>query len=93
LENIRVAELHAATFLFDDNAARFSNAGTTSVGNIMHRLTALWGIHVLHTYSDQGIKEGFFTPAQVAGIEALYYEVIQTHIHSTTRLFSPSPIF
>lgn len=86
-----MAELHAATFLFDDNAARFRNTGTTSVGNIMHRLTGLWGLHVLHTYSDQGVKEGFFTPAQVAGIETLYYEVIHTQKQSTEHYFNPPP--
>ncbi|CAO3599143.1 unnamed protein product [Absidia cylindrospora] len=76
LESVKAGELHCAAFLFEDNAQRFGRVKPhtldSSVVNIMHRLTGLWGLHVLHTYSDQGYKEGFFTPAHVTGIEKLY---------------------
>ncbi|KAI8099931.1 uncharacterized protein BX664DRAFT_273493 [Halteromyces radiatus] len=76
LENVKVAELHCAAFLLEDNAIRFGRTKPhtlePTVAKIMHRLTGLWGLYVLHTYSDQGFKEGFFTPDQVNAIETLY---------------------
>ncbi|CAO3599075.1 unnamed protein product [Absidia cylindrospora] len=79
MESVKAAELHCAAFLFEDNALRFGrgkpHALDASVMNIMHRLTGLWGLHVLYTYGDQGYKEGFLSPAQVTGIEKLYLKV------------------
>lgn len=86
LENVKAGELHCAAFLFEDNALRFGRVKPhtldSSVVNILHRLTGLWGLHALHTYSDQGFKEGFFTPAQVVGIEKLYLKVRSCLIHA-----------
>ncbi|KAI8075645.1 acyl-CoA dehydrogenase/oxidase [Thamnidium elegans] len=82
LESVRVAELHCAAFLFSDNARKFSSvseskldAGLTA---IMRKMTALWGLHVLRTYGDQGYVEGFLSPNQMKGIEKEYLELCKT---------------
>ncbi|KAI8393994.1 uncharacterized protein BYT42DRAFT_552987 [Radiomyces spectabilis] len=83
LESVRVAELHCAAFLFSDNAARFStdrhpDEDTNGVKTILRQLTAVWGLHVMHTYSDQGFKEGFFSPHQIKAIEAAYIKLCKS---------------
>ncbi|ORZ08901.1 acyl-CoA dehydrogenase/oxidase [Absidia repens] len=80
LESVRVAELHCATYIFSVNVTKFglpqAPAGIEkSVYAIMQRLTILWGLHALHTYSDQGFKEGFLTPQQIKDVEKLYLEI------------------
>ncbi|KAI8988537.1 acyl-CoA dehydrogenase/oxidase [Mycotypha africana] len=79
LESVRVAELHCAAFMFSTSAEKFGRPlGTEgvepSVLSIMKRLIALWGLHILHTYSDQGFKENYFTPEHVKSIEQAYIE-------------------
>jgi acyl-CoA oxidase len=80
LESVRVAEMHCAAFIFSVSAEKFGQpVGTpgieASVLAIMKKLTALWGIHVLHIYSDQGFKEGYFTPEQIKSIEKVYLDL------------------
>lgn len=79
-DSVRVAEMHAATFLFSDALEKFVNQRQSSdltkdVVAILQRMTLLWGLHTLHTYSDQGYKSGFLIGQQVKDIEALYLEV------------------
>jgi acyl-CoA oxidase len=38
-------------------------------------MTALWGLHVLRAYSDQGFLEGFLSPKQMKDIEKEYLKV------------------
>ncbi|KAI9360090.1 acyl-CoA dehydrogenase/oxidase [Pilaira anomala] len=83
LESVRVAELHCAAFIFSVCAEKFgkpvgSPGIEPSVLAIMKKLTALWGIHVLHSYGDQGFKEGYFTPEQINSIEKTYLEVCKS---------------
>jgi acyl-CoA oxidase len=83
LESVRVAELHCAAFMFSVSAEKFGQPKGTpgiepSLLSIMKRLTALWGLHVLHTYGDQGFKEGYFTPEQIKSIESTYFEVCKS---------------
>ncbi|SAM01938.1 hypothetical protein [Absidia glauca] len=80
LESVRVAELHCATYIFSVNVTKFGLPQAPadiekSVYAIMQRLTILWGLHTLHTYGDQGFKEGFLTPQQIKDVEKLYLEV------------------
>jgi acyl-CoA oxidase len=77
---VRVAELHCATYIFSVNVTKFGLPQAPadiekSVYAIMQRLTILWGLHTLHTYGDQGFKEGFLTPQQIKDVEKLYLEV------------------
>ncbi|KAI9493173.1 acyl-CoA dehydrogenase/oxidase [Zychaea mexicana] len=75
LDSVRVAEMHAAAFLYSDAVEKYGKpdpALEPSVAQIMRRMTAVWGLHTLHTYSDQGFKEGFLNPQQVKQIEKLY---------------------
>ncbi|KAI8064400.1 acyl-CoA dehydrogenase/oxidase [Gongronella butleri] len=80
LELTRVAELHCATYVLSCNIAKFGAAAPPegmdfSVYAIMQQLTNLWGIHVLHTYGDQGFKEGFLTPQQIKDLETVYMDL------------------
>lgn len=79
LESVRVAELHCAAFLFSVNARQFSNVSGSntepSVQRIMRQMTALWGLHILRVYGDQGYMEGFLSPKQMKDIEKGYLEV------------------
>lgn len=79
LETVKVGELHACRFFFSICAEKFGQpAGTPgiepSVLAIMKKLTALWGLHVLNTYGDQGFKEGYISPEQIKSIEKVYVE-------------------
>ncbi|KAI8364351.1 acyl-CoA dehydrogenase/oxidase [Radiomyces spectabilis] len=79
LESVRVAEMHCAVYMFTVSAEKYSQAATAttsdkSVLSIMHRLTTLWGLHVLHTFGDQGFKEGYLSPQQIKDIEKIYME-------------------
>jgi acyl-CoA oxidase len=83
LESVRVSELHCAAFIFSVCAEKFGQPIgepdiEPSVLAIMKKLTALWGIHVLHTYGDQGFKEGYFTPEQINSIEKTYLELCKS---------------
>lgn len=83
LESVRVAEMHCAVFIFSVSAEKFGQPiGTASIEPsvlaIMKKLTALWGIHVLHTYGDQGFKEGYFTPEQIKSIEKVYLDLCKS---------------
>ena len=78
LDSVRAAEMHAAAFLYSDAVGKYDKADLSAdpgVAKIMRRMTALWGLHTLHTYSDQGFKEGFLTPQQVKQIEKVYLTV------------------
>lgn len=46
-----------------------------SVQRIMRQMTALWGLHILRVYGDQGYMEGFLSPKQLKDIEKEYLEV------------------
>ncbi|KAI7853703.1 acyl-CoA dehydrogenase/oxidase [Circinella umbellata] len=75
LDSVRAAEMHAAAFLYSDAVGKYDKTDLSvdpGVAKIMRRMTALWGLHTLHTYSDQGFKEGFLTPQQVKQIEKVY---------------------
>ncbi|KAG2215644.1 hypothetical protein INT46_006248 [Mucor plumbeus] len=79
LDSVRVGELHCAAFIFSVCAEKYGQPiGTEgiepSVLAIMKKLTSLWGLHVLHTYGDQGFKEGYFSPQQINSIERTYLE-------------------
>ncbi|KAI9316821.1 acyl-CoA dehydrogenase/oxidase [Dichotomocladium elegans] len=79
MDMVRAAELHCAAFLFSDAVSKYGSprapAGVDAGAyGIMRRLTALWGIHTLCRYSDQGFKEGYLLPRQVKEIEEVYYE-------------------
>ncbi|CEG71334.1 Putative Acyl-coenzyme A oxidase [Rhizopus microsporus] len=83
LDSVRVAEMHCATFMFNVCAEKFGQpVGTPgiepSVLAIMKKLTALWGMHVLYTYSDQGFKEGYFTPEHIKSIEKTYTDMCKS---------------
>lgn len=81
LESVRVAELHCAAFLFSDNARNFGVSDTNldpGLAAIMRKMTALWGLHVLFTFGDQGFMEGFFSPKQMKDIEKEYLGVRQS---------------
>ncbi|KAG1178621.1 hypothetical protein G6F70_000203 [Rhizopus microsporus] len=73
LDANRVAELHYATFLYTDNARRFSAINNfsldTSVTIIMRQMTVLWGLYVLRTYGDQGFLEEYISSQQLKDIE------------------------
>ncbi|KAI8332256.1 acyl-CoA dehydrogenase/oxidase [Chlamydoabsidia padenii] len=96
LESVRVAELHCATYIFSVNVTKFGlpQAPTgieKSVYAIMQRLTILWGLHTLHTYGDQGFKEGFLSPQQIKDVEKLYLEVnksLRTQVIGLTDAWS-----
>lgn len=81
LDEARAAELHGAAYMFSDAVSKFGSLNHVDPGldkdvaKIMHRLTALWGLHVLHTFSDQGYKEGVLSPAQIKATEKLYLKV------------------
>ncbi|CAO3649116.1 unnamed protein product [Cunninghamella blakesleeana] len=82
MDSIRIAELHAATFLFEDNANRFgrqkplpANIQDPSVVQILNKLTGLWGLHILTKYNDQFIKSGYFTPNHIKAVDHLYKQV------------------
>lgn len=75
--------MHCATFVFNVCAEKFGQpVGTPgiepSVLAIMKKLTALWGMHVLYTYSDQGFKEGYFTPEHIKSIEKTYTDMCKS---------------
>ncbi|KAG0175299.1 fatty-acyl coenzyme A oxidase [Apophysomyces sp. BC1015] len=78
LESVRVAEFHCAAFMFSVSVSKYIESPEqtidSSILSIMKRITTLWGLHVLHTYSDQGFKEGFLSPDQVKAIEQIYLE-------------------
>ncbi|KAI7903339.1 acyl-CoA dehydrogenase/oxidase [Cokeromyces recurvatus] len=83
LESVRIAELHCAAFLFSVCAEKYGQAiGTAGIEPtvlaIMKKLTALWGIHTLFTYADQGFKEGYFQPDQINSIEKTYLELCKS---------------
>lgn len=71
--------MHGAAFMFDVCAEKFGQPIDTphiepSVLAIMKKLTALWGLHILYTYSDQGIKENYLTPDHIKSIEKAYFK-------------------
>ncbi|KAF7726406.1 acyl-Coenzyme A oxidase [Apophysomyces ossiformis] len=78
LESVRVAEFHCAAFMFDVSVSKYFKSSDQSIEpsvlSIMKRITTLWGLHVMYTYSDQGFKEGYLTPKQVKDIEEVYRE-------------------
>ncbi|KAG0171631.1 acyl-Coenzyme A oxidase [Apophysomyces sp. BC1021] len=75
LDCTRAAELHCAAFIFSDNVAKLSSSAfEASTVSIMRRLTVLWGFHVLHTWCDEGFKEGFFDPNQIKAIRKAYLD-------------------
>jgi acyl-CoA oxidase len=41
----------------------------------MRKMTALWGLHVLRTYGDQGYVEEYLTPKHMKDIEKEYLDV------------------
>ncbi|CAO3699925.1 unnamed protein product [Rhizopus microsporus] len=91
LDSVRVAEMHCATFMFNVCAEKFGQpVGTPgiepSVLAIMKKLTALWGMHVLYTYSDQGFKEGYFTPEHIKSIEKTYTDMCKSLRHQVIGL-------
>ncbi|KAI9311821.1 hypothetical protein BX666DRAFT_1992799 [Dichotomocladium elegans] len=71
LEMVRAAEMHAAAFLFSDAINKFEN-DTSPIASILQRLTRVWGLHALITYSDQGFREDYVTPTQMKQVEHLY---------------------
>ncbi|KAI8146665.1 acyl-CoA dehydrogenase/oxidase [Fennellomyces sp. T-0311] len=78
LDSVRVAEMHAAAFLYSDAVGKFSKPDPSmvpSVASIMRRLTTLWGLHALKTYSDQGFKEGYLSPQQLKQVEKLHLDI------------------
>lgn len=90
-----MGELHCATYIFSVNVAKFGLPEgpaeiEQSVYKIMQRLTLLWGLHTLHTYGDQGFKEGFLSPQQIKDVEKLYLEVSLAIFYSpfSTHCFS-----
>lgn len=95
LESVRVAELHCAAFLFSDNAKRFSSVADSTIDpsliHIMRKMTALWGLHILRTYGDQGYMEGFFSPKQMKDVEKEYLAVtINKLYHCVASNYSDS---
>ncbi|CAO0800670.1 unnamed protein product [Mucor circinelloides] len=82
LESVRVAELHCAAFLFSVNARQFASVSGSdmdpSVQLIMRQMTALWGLHILRVYGDQGYMEGFLSPKQLKDIEKEYLELCKS---------------
>ncbi|KAG0770436.1 hypothetical protein G6F16_007453 [Rhizopus arrhizus] len=83
LEYVRVTEMHGAAFMFDVCAEKFGQPiGTPhiepSVLAIMKKLTALWGLCILYTYSDQGIKENYLTPDHIKSIEKVYFKLCKS---------------
>ncbi|KAG1221090.1 hypothetical protein G6F35_006238 [Rhizopus arrhizus] len=83
LECVRVAEMHCAVFMFSVGAEKYGHPiGTPniepSVLAIMKKLTALWGFHVLYTYSDQGFKEEYLTPDHIKSIEKSYIDICKS---------------
>ncbi|KAF1805085.1 acyl-CoA dehydrogenase/oxidase [Mucor lusitanicus] len=82
LESVRVAELHCAAFLFSVNARQFASVPGSdvdpSVQRIMRQMTALWGLHILRVYGDQGYMEGFLSPKQMKDIEKEYLELCKS---------------
>lgn len=84
LGSVRVSELHCAAFIFSVCAEKYgqpkgaSDDIEPSVLAIMKKLTAVWGLHVLHTYGDQGFKEGYFTSEQINSIEKTYLELCKS---------------
>lgn len=83
LDSVRVGELHCASFIFNSCAEKFGQpigapGIEPSVLAIMKKLTALWGLHVLHTYGDQGFKESYFTPDQINSVEKTYLELCKS---------------
>lgn len=78
LESVKVAELHCAAFLFSDNARTFGVSDTIldpGLTTIMRKMTALWGLHVLVKFGDQGFIEGFISPKQMKDTEKEYLGV------------------
>lgn len=79
MESVRVAEMHAAVFLYADALTKFDHWNASlkdqESANMLRRMTSLWGFHVLLTYSDQGFKEGYLTAEQVKGVEREYLQV------------------
>ncbi|KAI9475460.1 MAG: acyl-CoA dehydrogenase/oxidase [Benjaminiella poitrasii] len=76
LESVKVAELHCAAFLFSDNARRIDKSSMNpGLFTIMRQMTALWGLHVLRTFGDQGYMEGYLSPNQIKGIEQEYLKL------------------
>ena len=67
--------MHAAAFLYSDAVSKFDKPELSSVTNIMRRMTVLWGLHALITYSDQAFKESYLTPQQLKQIEKLHLNV------------------
>ncbi|KAI9258243.1 hypothetical protein BY458DRAFT_441011 [Sporodiniella umbellata] len=79
LECVRVAELHCAAYIFTICSDKFSQKKEESdVQPIMRKLTGLWGLHVLSTYSDQGFKEGYLQPQQIKEIEHTYLQTCKS---------------
>ncbi|CAO3662908.1 unnamed protein product [Rhizopus stolonifer] len=79
LESVRVAELHCAVFMFSVAVERFGQPiADSSVLSILKKMTRLWGLHVLYTYSDQGFKEDYFTSAHIKDIEKIYFEMCKS---------------
>ncbi|KAI9305708.1 acyl-CoA dehydrogenase/oxidase [Cunninghamella echinulata] len=92
MDSIRIAELHAAAFLFEDNANRFGRTrphptiDDEKVVVILNKLTGLWGLHVLTKYSDQFYKSGYFTPEHVKAVDRLYKSVCKSLRHQVIGL-------
>lgn len=65
--------------MFSVNARQFSSVPGSnidpSIQRIMRQMTALWGLHILRVYGDQGYMEGFLSPKQMKNIEKEYLEV------------------
>ncbi|KAI8084287.1 uncharacterized protein B0P05DRAFT_534964 [Gilbertella persicaria] len=81
LECVRVAELHCAAFLFADNVKRFSSTTTglsKDLLEIVRKMVALWGLHTLRSYGDQGFIEGFLSPKQMKDIENEYKQMCKS---------------
>ena len=92
LESVRVAEMHAAVFMYADALTKFDHWNASlkdqETANMLRRMTSLWGLHVLLTYSDQGFKEGYLTAEQVKGVEREYLQVKIIIIFMLTVLYS-----
>lgn len=90
LESVRVAEMHAAVFLYADALTKFDHWNTSlkdqQTATMLRRMTSLWGFHVLLQYSDQGFKEGYLTAEQVKGVEREYLQVCISMMHHVVQV-------
>ncbi|ORX45655.1 acyl-CoA oxidase [Hesseltinella vesiculosa] len=79
LEMSRVAQLHCATYILSVNVEKFGapapaegSGFDVSVYSILQQMTILWAFHTLHTFSGEGVREGFLTPQQINDVEGYY---------------------